>query len=132
MDCSTWACRALGAFAIAALSAPPALAQVTTTFTYDAQGQVRSVARPAQTVTYAYDAAANRTQMTSTAPLAGRTGAETSVGTASPSSADRVAPPSPPIPATPPLPPFPSPPPPPVSPLSSATPGAPANTSVAR
>ncbi|EJL28978.1 hypothetical protein PMI01_03412 [Caulobacter sp. AP07] len=45
--------------------------QAKTTYTYDAQGQVRSVATPAQTTTYAYDAAANRTSMTATNPPAG-------------------------------------------------------------
>jgi hypothetical protein len=46
-------------------------AQATTTYTYDAQGQVRSVAAPAQTTTYAYDAAGNRASMTATNPPAG-------------------------------------------------------------
>lgn len=100
--------------ALAGLSAIPASAQMTTTFTYDAQGQVRTVARPTQTVTYAYDDAANRTQMTAAAPLAGRA-VETSGANAPP--AMPLAPPMPTSPpATPPPPPFPPPPPLPLSP----------------
>lgn len=51
--------------------APVVSTAQTTTYTYDAQGQVRTVARPSQTVTYAYDAAANRTTVTATTPPAG-------------------------------------------------------------
>ncbi len=38
-------------------------AQVTTTYTYDPQGQVKTVVRSNKTVTYAYDAAGNRTAL---------------------------------------------------------------------
>lgn len=57
---------------VSCCAAFPAMAQVTTSYTYDPQGQVKAVTRPNQTVTYAYDAVANRTQMTSTAALASR------------------------------------------------------------
>jgi hypothetical protein len=60
----------LAAIAVVGL-ATSVQAQATTTYTYDAQGQVRSVTAPAQTTTYAYDAAANRTSMTATNPPAG-------------------------------------------------------------
>ncbi len=52
------------------LAAPMGTAQTYTNYQYDAQGQVVTVARPANTAGYAYDAAANRTAITSdpTAP----------------------------------------------------------------
>lgn len=48
-----------------------ALAQVTTTYGYDPQGQVRQVSSSTQNTTYGYDAAGNRTAVTNAAPLTG-------------------------------------------------------------
>lgn len=48
-----------------------ALAQVTTTYGYDAQGQVRQVISSVQNTTYTYDAAGNRSAMTNAPPPAG-------------------------------------------------------------
>jgi YD repeat-containing protein len=132
MACQVWSCRALAALVVAGLSAAPSFAQVTTTYSYDPQGQVQTVTRPTQTVTYAYDAAANRTQMTSTAPLAGRAAAQASSATTSSVLAKPVAPPPLPAVANTPPPPFPPPPPPPVSPLSGAAPSVVPSDTVAR
>ncbi len=56
-----------------------ASADVLTIYTYDVQGQVKSVARPLNTTGYAYDAAGNRTQLSFTLAGAGRpAGGETS------------------------------------------------------
>ncbi len=48
----------------AILWALPALAQSTTSYTYDALGRLTSAATPAGTITYNYDAAGNRTSVT--------------------------------------------------------------------
>ncbi|KQY31933.1 hypothetical protein ASD38_23005 [Caulobacter sp. Root487D2Y] len=53
---------ALGSLAIASVASVSA-AQVTTTYTYDPQGQVKTVARPSGAVAYTYDAAGNRTAL---------------------------------------------------------------------
>jgi hypothetical protein len=52
-----------------ALAAPPALAQETSTYTYDAQGRLKSVTRSGGqnngvATTYVYDKAGNRTNVT--------------------------------------------------------------------
>ena len=51
----------------------PAFAQLTTTYSYDPQGQVRSVTSSVQNTSYVYDAAGNRTTVSNAAPLAGLT-----------------------------------------------------------
>jgi len=111
----------IAAFALAGFGmVSPSAAQVTTTYTYDPQGQVRTVTRPTQTVTYQYDAAANRTEMTSTNAPAGRAASQSIAAAISSPSVARIAPAFPSIPNTPPPPPFPPPPPPPGSPSASA------------
>lgn len=111
----------IAAFALAGFGVvSPAAAQETTTYTYDPQGQVRTVVRPTQTVAYQYDAAANRTEMTSTNAPAGRAASQSAAAAISSPSVALIAPAFPPIPNTPPPPPFPPPPPPPGSPLAGA------------
>ena len=51
---------ALASLAVASLASSSS-AQVTTSYTYDDQGQVKTVVRSGNTVTYGYDAAGNRT-----------------------------------------------------------------------
>lgn len=53
---------AASSLAIASVAFPSS-AQVTTTYTYDDQGQVKTVVRSGNTVTYTYDAAGNRTAL---------------------------------------------------------------------
>ena len=48
-----------------------ALAQVTTSYVYDPQGQVRQVSSSIQNTSYAYDAAGNRASVANLAPTAG-------------------------------------------------------------
>lgn len=76
---------AVGAW-IAGVLAPAASSarQITTSYAYDAQGQVTAVARPNNTLAYQYDAAANRTQLTVTPAGQG-------LAAASPDSASRDA-----------------------------------------
>lgn len=97
----------------------PALAQVTTTYTYDAQGQVKTVTRANQTVTYTYDAAANRTQLSATTPLAGRAATQPASTATGAASAEQSG--STPVSGMPVPPPLPAPLP--FSPLASQTPG---------
>lgn len=63
----------------------PACAQTTTTtYAYDAQGQVAEVSRPSGQITYTYDAAANRTALTaSTGQALGAVAARSSDSSAS-------------------------------------------------
>lgn len=53
---------ALVCLAVASVSSVSS-AQVSTIYGYDVQGQVKTVARPSGTITYSYDAAANRTEL---------------------------------------------------------------------
>ena len=65
---------------LASLSAiSPSSAQVTTTYSYDPQGQVKTVTRPANTVTYGYDAAGNRTALSVSYPAPGAAAGSLSV-----------------------------------------------------
>lgn len=65
-----WSRVAAAAALLASLSmATPSLAQVTTTYTYDAQGQLKTVVRPARTTAYSYDAAGNRIKFELTQPM---------------------------------------------------------------
>lgn len=69
--CLVWSRRVIAAFALAGLSAAsPSFAQVSTTYVYDAQGQVTGVTRGGATTTYSYDQAANRTAVTASGSLA--------------------------------------------------------------
>ena len=61
----------LGGALASVSAASPAAGQVITTYAYDAQGQVRTVNHPTQTVTYAYDAAGNRVTLGASAPPSG-------------------------------------------------------------
>jgi len=68
----------LGALALLA-AARPASAQVTTTYSYDRQAQVTAVIRPANTVTYGYDAAGNRVALSVSYPAPGAAAGSLSV-----------------------------------------------------
>ena len=48
----------------------PSWSQTTTTYTYDTRGRVKSIVRAANTVSYTYDAAANRIALTVSYPAA--------------------------------------------------------------
>ncbi len=83
----------VGLALVGACAASPSWGQVTTTYVYDAQGQVTSVVRPSQTIGYTYDLAANRTALTASggaalrsAPAAQSASAQTS--TSSPADAN--------------------------------------------
>ncbi|KQZ21679.1 hypothetical protein ASD47_25080 [Caulobacter sp. Root1472] len=55
---------AAAAAVVAAVGEPSQTwAQASTTYTYDPQGQLKTVARASGTLTYSYDAAGNRTQL---------------------------------------------------------------------
>ena len=69
---------AWAAFA-AASAVSPSSAQVTTTYTYDLQGQVKAVVRPANTVAYTYDAAGNRVALGVSYPAPGAAAGSLSV-----------------------------------------------------
>jgi YD repeat-containing protein len=73
---------AASSLAIASVAFPSS-AQVTTTYTYDDQGQVKTVVRSNGTVAYTYDAAGNRTAIgvTPPAPLGGNLSANTAYAT---------------------------------------------------
>ena len=72
MALSMRSCGVILGVALAGVSlASPSAGQVTTTYAYDAQGQVRTVGRPTQTVTYAYDAAGNRVTLGASVPPSG-------------------------------------------------------------
>lgn len=62
---------AIGVLSLGAFTPAVSNARQSTSYTYDAQGQVRTVTRPSQTITYAYDAAANRTAVTVASSLSG-------------------------------------------------------------
>ncbi len=75
-----WSRIAASLCAFAVLSVvSPSLAQVTTTYSYDRQGQVTTVTRPANTVTYGYDTAGNRIALNVVYPAPGATAASLSV-----------------------------------------------------
>jgi YD repeat-containing protein len=63
----------------AACAASVSTAQVTTTYTYDAQGQVKTVVRSNNTVAYTYDAAGNRTALNVVYPPPGAAAGSLSV-----------------------------------------------------
>jgi YD repeat-containing protein len=72
---------------VAASLAPTSWSQVTTSYTYDTRGRIKTVVRPANTVAYTYDAADNRvalgvTNPASPTPSVGSVSANTPYNTA--------------------------------------------------